>query len=282
MLRSYAIFSTLLFAFSLNAQDWCNHKPAKFDKPLSFENKLISDRLNHTINPNILNYKETQIEIATMLKPEFFVDGRWRHIDTMSVYSIYNGYTIKHAFLKSFELQFSATDLIIKASEEIKNYSKESLNTNVSVGVKYIIYNSVKNNSCIGLFGQVTIPKFKNSLNTLFSPEVRVLVSRPFTKHTMLTGNLGGVYMNNEEKAEIVYALNIKRNIGKRFEMFAEFYKNCIKTGPARSPNKRWLLGFGYYFLSNLYAYSSIEGGWYHEDSLNDGQFDVGLTYRLK
>ncbi|MFO7656424.1 MAG: hypothetical protein R6W78_05100 [Bacteroidales bacterium] len=134
------------------------------------------------------------------------------------------------------------------------------MNTSVSVGVKNIIYNSVKNNSCIGLFGQVTIPKFKNSLNTLFSPEARILVSRPCTKHTMLTGNLGG-YMNNEEKSEIVYALNIKRKIRKRFEMFAEFYKNCKKTGPARSPNKRWMLGFGYYFLSNLYADSSFEGG---------------------
>lgn len=282
MTKCFAIFSTLFFAFSLNAQDWCNHEPAKLDKPSpSFENKLISDRFNHTINPNILYYNETQIEIATMLNSEFYGDGRWLNNDSMSVYSIYNGYTIKHAFRKNLELQLSVTDLIIKASEEIRDYSKESLNTGVSIGAKYFIYNSRKNNSMLGLFAQVTIPKFKNALYTVFSPEVRILVNKPVTKHTLFTGNLGGVYMNNEEKAEIVYALNLKRNIGKQFELFAELYKNCLKTGPARNPNKRWLFGFGFYFWSNLYAYSSFEGGWYHEESINDGRIDIGLTYRI-
>ena len=283
MSRSFATFSALLVAFSLNAQDWCKNKPAKLDRLSStFENKLISDRFNHTINPDILHYKDTQIEIATMLKPEIYGNHRWLDNDTMSVYSIYSGFTIKHAFLKNLELQLSITDLIMKASEEIRDYNKENLNTNVSVGVKYLIYSSRNNNSKLGLFGQVTIPKFKNTLNTLFSPELRILVGRSLTKHTMLTGNLGGVYINNSKKAEIVYALNLKRNVGKRVEIFTEFYRNCLKTGPARNPNRRWLIGLGYYFLDNLYCYSSFEGGWEHEDSLNDGRIDIGLTYRIE
>lgn len=284
MSRTVSFICLFLFALSINAQDWCkNRNPAKLDRlPLSFENKLISDRFNHTVNPDIVNHKSTQIEMVTVLSPEFYQNSSWIHNNTMSVYSIYNSYTIKHSFRKDLELQLSFSDLIVKADEEIKEYSKRSLNTGISIGAKYFIFYSRNKTSKLSLFAQVTIPKFQNALNTLLSPEIRVLYSHPFGKRTIITCNLGGVYINDLERLEFLYAINVKRSIGNRFEIFSEFYKNYTKTGPARAPNKRWLIGFGFYFLDNLYCYSSFEGGWYNEDSLNDGRIDFGLTYRIK
>jgi hypothetical protein len=283
MTRTISYIFLFSFALSLSAQDWCkNRSPAKLDRdPLTFENKLISDRFSHTINPDILNYRTTQIEIASVLSPEFYTNNSWTKSDTMSIYSIYNSYTIKHTFRKDLELQLSYTDLIIKADERIKEYGKKSLNTDISIGAKYFINYSRIKTSKLTLFAQVTIPKFQNTLNTLLSPEIRILYSHPFGKHLILTYNLGGVYIDDLQGLKLLYAINAKRPIGKRFEIFSEFYKSYTKTGPARSPSKRWLIGFGFYFLDNLYCYSSFEGGWYDEDSLNDGRIDFGLSYRI-
>ena len=282
MPKIFTLIFTMFLAFNLYAQDWCNYTQAKFEQPPStFENKLISDRLNHTINPNILKPGETQVEVTTMLKPEYYGNNEWYYYDQMSIFSVYNAFTIRHLITKKLEFQVSATDLIISASEEIRVHGKESLNTNVSFGAKYFIYNSHVTNTMVSLFGQLTIPKVKNSFNTFCSPELRILVSRPFTKHTTFTGNLGGVYLNNDLKTEIVYAVNLKRSFGKRYNVFSEFYRNCLKTGPARNPCKRWLLGFGFYFSENIYSYASFEGGWEYEDNLNDGRVDIGLTIRI-
>ena len=282
MSKSVAILIPLLFALSVNAQDWCKNKPAKLDKPPStFQDKLINDRLNHTIHPDILRYRETQVEIATMLKPEAYGNDAWLDNDTTIIYSVYSAYALKHSFIKNLELQVSLTDVMLKASEEIRAYGKENLNTSISVGAKYHIYYSERNYFKLSIFGQLTIPKFKNTTSTFFSPELRILMGVPVTSHLMLTCNIGGVYINNSAKTELVYAFNLKRNIGRRMELFAEFYKECLKTGPARNPNKRWLMGTGYYFLENLYLYSSFEGGWEHKDSLNGGRIDIGLTCRI-
>lgn len=284
MLRSSALFSILIFALSINAQEWCENKPAKFDQPPgTFDNKLISDRFFHTINPHTVNYKSSQIEIATIFSPELYQNGNWTRIDSMrQVYSIYNSYMIKYGVWKDLELQLSYTYLILKADDEIKEHGKESLNTGISIGVKYIFYHSRIKKVQYGLFGQVTIPKFQAATSTFLSPEIRILYSRPIGKHIFFTCNLGGIYINNKEKAIIIYDFNLLRPIGDRFEIFTEFYKTYTKTGPARNPSKRYLFGLGFYFHENLYCYSTFESGWAHEDTINDFRIDLGLTFRIK
>ena len=285
MSRTFSILSILFFTISLNAQEWCNNgKPAKLDRlPLSFDHKLVSDRLNHTINPAILNIRASQIEIASIFSPEYYQNRHWSRVDSMMhIYSIYTSYVIKHAFRNNLEFQLSYTDLILKADGEITEYGKESLNTGVSVGAKYYIYRRENKKAKIGIFGQVTIPKYQNITATFFSPELRVLYSCPFGKHLIFTGNLGGIYINDMEKAIFLYDIHIVRPIGDRLELFSEFYRNYTKTGPARNPSKRYLFGLGFYLLDDLYFYSTIESGWAHEDTINDFRIDTGITLRIK
>jgi hypothetical protein len=284
MLRSFSIFAVFLFAFSLNAQDWCKRKSAKFDTPPgTYYNKLISDRFFHTINPNTVNYSSTQIEVATIFSPEYFQNGQWERVDSiMHVYSIYNSYMIKYGLREDLELQLCYTDLILKASDEIMEHGKESPNTGVSVGIKYFIYQTRNKKTQYGLYGQITIPRFKTTTSTFFSPEIRILCSQPIGKHLNFTFNIGGIYINDIQKATILYDFNLLRPIGDRFEIFIEFYKNYTKTGPIRNPSRRYLFGLGLYLRENLYCYSTFESGWAGEDNINDFRIDLGLTFRIK
>ena len=284
MLRNFLIFAALLFAYSLNAQDWCKkNEPAKLDQPpATFDNKLISDRFFHTINPNTVDYKSSQIEVATILSPEYYQNGDWGRIDSMMhVYSIYNSYMLKHGFWKDLELQLCYTDLILKAGDELKEHGRESLNTGLSIGLKYFIYQSKNRKTHYGLYGQVTIPKLQATTSTFFSPEIRILCSQPIGKNLIFTFNLGGIYINNTQKAMIIYDFYLLRPIGDRFEIFTEFYKNYTKTGPARNGSKRYLFGLGLYIHKNLYCYSTFESGWAAEDTINDFRIDLGITFRI-
>lgn len=284
MARCFSILTALLFAFTLNAQDWCKRRrPAKFDSPPgTFDNKLISDRFNHTINPKTVDYTGTQIELATIFSPEYYQNGHWERVDSMMhVYNIYNSCMIKYGFRKDLELQLCYTNLILKARDEIKEYGKESQNTGLSVGIKYLIYQNRNKKTQYGIYGQLTIPKVNAISSTFFSPEIRILCSRPVGKHLNFTFNLGGIYIDNKQKASIIYEFNILRPIGDRFEIFTEFYKNYTKTGPARNPSKRYLFGLGFYCYENLYCYSTFESGWAHEDTINDFRIDLGVAFRI-
>ena len=100
------------------------------------------------------------------------------------------------------------------------------------------------------------------------------------TKKLYLTSNIGGVYINRANYS-FLYALELKWIASKRLEFFAEFYKNYLETRQLSIPNKRWLLGVGYYLRENFYCYSSYENGLDNEDLLNGGRFDIGFTYQF-
>jgi hypothetical protein len=284
MLRNLLIFTSLIFTFSLSAQDWCKkNEPAKLDRPPgSFDNKLISDRFIHTINPNPVDYKSSQIEITTIFRPEYYQNGHWVQFDSvMHGYNTYNSYMLKHGFWKDLELQLCYTNLILNAGSDLREYSKESPNTGLSIGLKQLLYQSGNRKTHCGLYGQVTIPKLDAVTTTLFSPEIRILCSRQVAKHLKFTVNLGGAYIDKTQKAIIIYDFNLLRTIGDRFEIFTEFYKNYSKTGPARNASKRYLFGAGFYFYENLYCYSTFESGWANEDDINDFRIDLGITFRI-
>lgn len=278
------LFWHLITLTPLCAQDWCKtNDPAQLENPPGiFEDKLVSDRFFHTVNPEITRYKTSQIDLAVLLRPEFFEDDEWTQNDEYSLYNVYSNLGIKHAFYMNLEFHVYLTDVIIKADQEIREYSRQNLNTSLSMGAKYNLNQLKSGRFDLALYGQLTIPKPEHILKTILSPELRFLLSHPMRKRFTFTCNLGTAYSNYNENMIFLYALNIKLNLGKRFELFTEFYKNYTKSGPPRSPNKTWVLGFGFYILENLYWYSSFEGGWETEGSLNDGRIDLGLSYRLR
>ena len=284
MLRSLLLLGAFLFAFSICAQDWCKkNDPAKLSRsPSTFANKLVSDRFFHSINPNPVDFHNTQIEIATIFSPEHYQNGHWSSYDSrMQAYSVYNSYMLKHGFYKDLELHVCFTNLILSAENEIKEHGRESMNTGLSIGLNYSFYQSKNRKTHVGLYGQITIPKIKAEASTLFSPEIRLLYARSIGKRINFFLNLGGIYGTNMQKACLLYNLSLVRSIGERFEVFTEFYKNYTKTGPARNTSKRYLFGLGFYFHENIYCYSSIEGGWAKEDTINDFRTDLGISIRI-
>jgi hypothetical protein len=273
----------ILMTVAANAQEYCNkRKPAHFQKPYgAFNDKLLSDRFNHTITSQIVKYRYTQIEVVTIFRNEILENSRWVNDPTDFTYNIYNGLSVRHSFGDKFELQVSYTDFIAKGDIQVKEFSKSSLNTGISFGVKYCLYSTESKSSGLSLFGQITIPKPRYTFNTFLTPEIRLLFSHPFGRHITFTYNLGTAYSPVTEKIILLYAINPKLLIGKRLEVFTEFFKSFVKTGPARTPIKRGSFGLGFYFMENLYFYSSMEAGWYHEESLNTERFDIGITYRF-
>jgi len=268
---------------SVHAQEWCkDREPADLQRPPStFDNKLISDRFNHTVHPDIVNFRSVQLEVVTLLRNELRENERWVNDPDYYPYNIYNSYAIRYSFRKDLEVNLSYTELILKGDTAVRNYSKSNANTGLSFGAKYAFYHPAHKSVRISIFGQLTIPKAEYIFKTYLSPEIRVLLSHAFMKHFDLTYNLGTSYSNKLGKMVLLYAINLKLHAGKRVDVFTEFYQNYTKTGPPRTPHKRGLIGLGFYFLENLYIYSSIEAGWYHEDSLNSERFDMGLSYRL-
>lgn len=277
------LFSLLLLVFIADAQDWCKRKKsAHLEKPAgSFDDKLISDRFNHTITPTIVRTGYTQIESAAVLRNEIPVNGHWVHDPNDYTYNVYGNMMLKHSFSNKTEYHISFTDVIVKGDDTIRDLSRDNLNTSVSFGTKYCIYRSKSKSTRISLFGQLTFPKPRYTFSTFLTPEIRLLYSHLIGKHLNLTCNAGMAYSPDIENMIWLYAINPKLLIGKRFEVFSEFYKNSTKTGPSRTPLKRGLFGIGFYFIENLYFYSSIEAGWYHEESLNSERFDLGMAYRF-
>lgn len=275
------LFSLLSLVFTVNAQDWCKkRKPAHLEKPAgSFDDKLISDRFNHTITPTIVKSGYTQIESATVLRNEIPVNGQWVNDPNDYTYNVYGNMMLRHSFSNKTEYHISFTDVIVKGDDTIRDLNKDNPNTSVSFGTKYCIYRS--KSTRISLFGELTFPKPRYTLSTFLTPEIRLLYYYMIGKHFILVCNAGMAYSPVIERMIWLYAINPKLLIGKRLEVFSEFYKNFTKTGPSRIPLKRGLFGVGFYFIENLYFYSSIEAGWYHEDSLNSERFDLGLAYRF-
>jgi hypothetical protein len=269
--------------FFTGAQDWCRkRKPVHPEKPAGlFDDKLISDRFNHCITPSIVQTGYTQIESAIVLRNEIPVNGHWTNDPNDYTYNVYGNVLLKHAFSNNIEYHISVTDFIVKGGDTIRDLGSDNFNTCFSFGTKYCIYCSNTRSTIITIFGQLTFPKPRYTFSTFLTPEVRLLYSHMIGKHLGLTYNTGLAYNPFIEKMIWLYAINPKLLIGKRLEMFSEFYKNFTKTGPLRTPLKRGLFGIGFYLLENLYFYSSIEAGWYHEESLNSERFDLGLTYRF-
>ncbi len=278
------LFLSAALLYPASAQDWCKkRKPARFEEPFdhSFKNKLQCDRINHTMTPILVKNGYTQIEFSTVLRNEILENGEWVNNPTDLAYNIYNNLLVKHAFSNRIELHFSYTDFLLKGDEAVKTFSKTNMNTAVSIGAKYGLYSSSSKKTRLSLFGQVTIPKPRYTLNTFLTPDVRLLLYHPFGKHLNFTYNLGAAYSPVTEHIFILYGIYPKIEITKRFEVFGEFFKSFAKTGPPRTPIKRGLFGLGIYIMENLYFYSSFEAGWYHEESLNSERYDIGMAYRF-
>ena len=284
-------FITFLFVpFFLNAQEWCGElKPAKFDKPPSpYENKLVSDRFNHTITPFLVNKKCTQIEALNIVRNEILIDENWKYSDTDFNYNIYNSIKLKHSISRKLEYQITYIDCMISGDEEVRDYSRNNVNTSLAFGMKYIPGLFKNKFYKLALYGQLTIPKPENILRTYMSPELRFLIYRPLFNRFNITYNVGIAYSNFHNSWTYLDGILLKMNLGKRIEPFAEFFKNYTTSGPPRDPNKRFLLGIGFYPIESLYIYCSTEGGWYHEESLNTysnllpPRLDLGLTYRFR
>ena len=276
------LFSTTLLSQSY-AQNWCKkRKPAHFEEPAgTFEDKLVSDRFNHTITPLIVKFKYTQVEFSTVLRNEIVENGEWANDPNDYTFNYYNNLLIKHSFNEKLEFHICYTDFLLKGDSSIRDLSRTSRNTAISFGTKYCIYQSPHNKIRLSLFGQLTIPKPRYTLNTFLTPEIRFLFLQPVGKHMNITYNLGGAFSPVTEHLFLLYGINPKIEITKRIEVFGEFFKSFTKTGAPRVPIKRGLFGFGFYILENLYFYSSFEAGWYHEESLNSERFDLGLAFRF-
>ena len=284
MCKIQIIISFLSLSLFLNAQEWCGElKPAKFDKPPStFEDKLISDRFNHTITPLLVGNKHTQIETATLFRNEILIDENWKNSKTDFSYNIYNSIKLKHAYSNKLECHITYIDFIASGDKEVREYERDNVNMSLAFGIKYIPGFFKNKFYKMALYGQLTIPKPENILRTYMSPEIRFLIYRPLFKRFNVTYNMGTAYSNFHNAWTYLDGLLVKMNLGKRMEPFAEFYKNYTTSGPPRDPHKRLLLGIGYYLVEDFYFYTSCEAGWYHEESLNTERFDIGLTYRFK
>ena len=273
----------LVIIIPANAQEWCKkNKPARLDKRLhTWDNKLISDRFSHSVTPDVVKYGYTQIETAVIFRNEILVNDEWVKDPADYSLNVYNSLMLKHSFGQRTEYQVNYMDVMISGDDPVRRFARNDVNTPVSVGVKYNLYNSGYNPVKLSLYGQLTLPKPKFMLNSFMSPEIRLLFSHMLLRNISITGNIGAAYSNSLQNMTILYAVNPKLYIGEWFELFTEFYKSFTKTGPPRLPCKRGLLGFGFYFRDDIYFYSSFEAGWYNEDSLNSERFDCGLTCRF-
>ncbi|MBN1187447.1 MAG: hypothetical protein JXB49_34545 [Bacteroidales bacterium] len=278
------LISFLVITLFLNAQEWCKGpKPAKLDKPPSlFDNKLVSDRFNHTITPILVISKYTQIETAILFRNEILIDENWKNSKTDFTYNIYNSLKLKHAISKKLEYQITYIDYLVRGDDEVRAYDRNNVNTSLAFGMKYIPGFFKNKFYKMAFYGQFTIPKPENVLRTYMSPEIRFLIYRPLFNRFNITYNLGIAYSNFQNGWTYLDGIIIKMNYRKRIEPFAEFYKNYTTSGPPRNPHKRILLGVGFYLIEDFYLYGSSEAGWFHEESLNTERFDLGLTYRFK
>lgn len=248
---------------------------------MTFQNRLLSDRFQHTIKPGIIWYGHSQVELLTIFRPEIYDGTDWIQDNESSAYSIYENLKIRHSFFKHLEFHLSYTDLIIKADDKIRQAGRDNLNTGLSLGAKYQLPLSLSHFIQMGIFAELTVPKPENIVKTYLSPEIRLLLSHPFWRHLDISYNAGTAYSNYSRQMILLYAIQMKYNAGKRTIFFAEFYRNFTKTGPPRVANKRVVLGSGFYLLEDLFFYVSLETGWDHEDPLNDGRLDIGMTWRF-
>jgi hypothetical protein len=262
--------------FSVLCQEWCKKRnPENFDEPTGILNdKLESDRFQHTIKPDLINIRQVQFEVLTTIRPELMINNEWVNNDYRSVYDIYSSFNVKYSFYPKLEFQLCFTDLMIRVQDSVRQYALLDPVSPISIGAKYAITDNSFSLIKFSLFNQLSIPNLNNSSSSFMLLESRLLAAYS-GKKIMVTGNLGFTSSNYLDKIIGIYSLELKYRF-RRIDLFSEFYRNYSKTGPPRNPNKRGLLGIGYYILQNLYIYSTFEVGWDHEESLNDGRHDIG------
>jgi len=273
----------ILFCFALacschvNGQKNCKpHNPLQLDK-FSLKKRLINDRFNHTISPNIIEAGQTEIETAIFFRHQYY-GAKPMGYNPTSTLNAYSGIKARHRILRNLELQVGFTDLIVKTAKEIDGYGDPNLMSKFFAGTKYQFYGQ-DNNIRMALTGQVMLPLHSIESQFLLF-ETRLAGSLMVTDQLLLAGNIGGAFGSKKDFFP-VYTAELTWTTKYGLEIMTEYYTNYMISNLLLKMNHRWLVGFGYYLHENTYVYVSFEEGTDSYDFLNKGRVDMGFTFRF-
>jgi len=271
------VYLMLISVLLVNGQEGCYIKPAKFDKiPFYTNERLVSDRFYHTINPDIIKQKTWQLESALFMRDLFLKS--MDNGNKTETFNIYQSHKIKYAIIQNVEFQLTFNDIVFWSGREIKDFGGDNPYLRTSIGVKYLVLNSENGRSILGLYAQIGLPNLQKTLNYL--PELRVLYSYKLTDNFQLNLNIGDICIDKQYNT-IIYGIETRLFLTKRMVLFAEHFKNYTEYGSSMDVKKRLLLGIGYYMNESNYIYFSYEKGWDTSDLLYLGKLDIGFTHRF-
>ena len=115
MNKTIFVLIFLISGLLLKAQEGCEKQNHNFNKFFSIDNRIISDRFYHSINPRIARAKFLQLESGIFLRDEYLNKDK-----SSSTFNIYSNYKLTHTLFNDFDFFISLNDLIIRSGDEKK------------------------------------------------------------------------------------------------------------------------------------------------------------------
>ena len=208
-MKYLVIICLILNTSILWGQNWCSYDPHIERTSFNHGHKTHVDRFTHSNKPQTVEKAYMQIESSVICRNEYLRNAE--SFDEPSITNnIYSNHRIRYSFIKGVDFNASFNDVIIYTGNEVTEYGGPSPYTRISVGGKYLIYDSRQK---IALNGQVFFPK--KDFGLTISPEFRVLYSIEVSRGVTGVINLGGIMIDTENKF-LIYSLELDWHITKR------------------------------------------------------------------
>ncbi len=255
----------------LKGQDWCTNEPYKPEN--SYKNH--ADRFTHSNKPKTVEMGEMLIESVIIFRNEY-LHGLESYNEPVISNNVYSNHRIRYSFINDLDFNISFNDLVVYTGSEVTKYGGPSPYSRVSIGAKYLVYDSRQK---IALNGQLVLPR--KALGLKMSPEFRVLYSFDIWRRLSTIINIGG-YFFDKENAFFMYSLELDWYVSKRTMLLTEFYKNCSHLSVFSNISHFVLFGIGNNVNDNIFWYLTYENDFYKPKRLNKGRINMGFTYAIK